>query len=98
MFESLSDRLSGIFEGLTKRGALSDKDVDTLYILSDGEPTTGTYGREAQADTFVAAVLDLIEKRGKKVRIHGFGFFLRGRGRAILVQLAEATGGTFKDL
>ncbi len=27
MFESLSDRLSGIFEGLTKRGALSDKDV-----------------------------------------------------------------------
>jgi len=28
MFESLSDRLSGIFEGLTKRGALSDKDVN----------------------------------------------------------------------
>ena len=27
MFESLSDRLGGIFEGLTKRGALSDKDV-----------------------------------------------------------------------
>ncbi len=29
MFESLSDRLSGIFDGLTKRGALSDKDVGT---------------------------------------------------------------------
>ncbi len=28
MFESLSDRLSGIFDGLTKRGALSDKDVN----------------------------------------------------------------------
>ena len=27
MFESLSDRLGGIFEGLTKRGALSEKDV-----------------------------------------------------------------------
>ena len=27
MFESLSERLSGIFEGLTRRGALSDKDV-----------------------------------------------------------------------
>lgn len=27
MFESLSDRLSGIFEGLTKRGALSEKEV-----------------------------------------------------------------------
>ncbi|WP_075997517.1 signal recognition particle protein [Salaquimonas pukyongi] len=27
MFQSLSDRLSGIFEGLTKRGALSEKDV-----------------------------------------------------------------------
>lgn len=28
MFESLSDRLSGVFEKLTKRGALSEKDVD----------------------------------------------------------------------
>jgi signal recognition particle subunit SRP54 len=28
MFESLSDRLSGIFDGLTRRGSLSDKDVD----------------------------------------------------------------------
>ena len=28
MFQSLSDRLSGIFDGLTKRGALSDKDVN----------------------------------------------------------------------
>ncbi len=27
MFESLSDRLGGIFEGLTRRGALSEKDV-----------------------------------------------------------------------
>ena len=27
MFESLSDRLSGIFDGLTRRGALSEKDV-----------------------------------------------------------------------
>ncbi len=29
MFDSLSDRLSGIFDGLTRRGALSDKDVAT---------------------------------------------------------------------
>ena len=28
MFESLSDRLGSIFDGLTKRGALSDKDVN----------------------------------------------------------------------
>ena len=28
MFESLSDRLGGIFDGLTRRGALTDKDVD----------------------------------------------------------------------
>ncbi len=28
MFESLSDRLSGIFDGLTRRGALSEKDVN----------------------------------------------------------------------
>ncbi|MDD9908304.1 MAG: signal recognition particle protein [Ahrensia sp.] len=29
MFESLSDRLSGIFDGLTRRGALSEKDVNS---------------------------------------------------------------------
>jgi len=29
MFETLSDRLSGIFDTLTRRGALSDADVDT---------------------------------------------------------------------
>ncbi len=29
MFDSLSDRLSGIFDGLTRRGALSEKDVST---------------------------------------------------------------------
>lgn len=29
MFESLSERLSGIFDGLTRRGALSEKDVST---------------------------------------------------------------------
>ena len=29
MFESLSDRLSGIFDGLTRRGALSEKDVSS---------------------------------------------------------------------
>ena len=29
MFESLSDRLSGIFDSLTKRGALSEKDVNS---------------------------------------------------------------------
>ncbi|MFZ1814971.1 MAG: signal recognition particle protein [Rhizobiaceae bacterium] len=29
MFESLSERLSGIFDGLTRRGALSDKDVQS---------------------------------------------------------------------
>lgn len=28
MFESLSNRLSGIFSGLTRRGALSEKDID----------------------------------------------------------------------
>ena len=29
MFETLSDRLSGIFDKLTKRGALSEGDVNT---------------------------------------------------------------------
>ncbi|MEL7216778.1 MAG: signal recognition particle receptor subunit alpha, partial [Pseudomonadota bacterium] len=29
MFENLSERLSGVFEGLTRQGALNDADVST---------------------------------------------------------------------
>src|SRR6516164_1997005 len=34
MFESLSDRLSGIFDKLTRRGALTDRDVALEVVKS----------------------------------------------------------------
>ena len=35
MFDSLQQRLSGIFDTLTKRGALSEADVDHVLALID---------------------------------------------------------------
>ena len=61
MFESLSDRLSGIFDGLTRRGALSEKDVNAAL-------------REVrraliEADVALEVVRDFVEK----VRVKAVG-------------------------
>ncbi len=61
MFESLSDRLSGIFEGLTKRGALSEKDV-------------GAALREVRRALIEADVaLDVVREFTEKVREKAVG-------------------------
>ena len=61
MFESLSDRLSGIFEGLTKRGALSDKDVSAAL-------------REVRRALIEADVaLDVVREFTEKVREKAVG-------------------------
>ncbi|WP_341211156.1 signal recognition particle protein [uncultured Limimaricola sp.] len=57
MFESLSDRLSGVFDRLTKQGALSDEDVKTALrevrvALLEADVSLGV------ARDFVAAVQD----------------------------------------
>ena len=41
MFESLSDRLSGVFDKLTKQGALSEADVRAFIRERMGVPGLG---------------------------------------------------------
>ena len=61
MFESLSDRLSGIFDGLTRRGALSEKDVNAAL-------------REVRRALIEADVaLDVVRDFVEKVRIKAIG-------------------------
>ena len=61
MFESLSDRLSGIFDGLTRRGALSEKDVNAAL-------------REVRRALIEADVaLDVVRDFVEKVRVKAVG-------------------------
>ena len=58
MFESLSDRLSGIFDGLTRRGALSDKDV--------GAALREVRRALLEADVALEVVRDFVERVREK--------------------------------
>lgn len=58
MFQSLSDRLSGVLDKLTKRGALSDKDV--------GEAMREVRRALLEADVALDVVKDFVEKVKKK--------------------------------
>ena len=61
MFESLSDRLSDIFDGLTRRGALSEKDVNAAL-------------REVRRALIEADVaLDVVRDFVEKVRVKAVG-------------------------
>ena len=56
MFESLSDRLSGVFDRLTKQGALSEDDVKTalrevrVALLEWREPAAQARVRDDQVE------------------------------------------------
>ncbi len=61
MFEGLSDKLSGIFDALTRRGALSDEDVNTAL-------------REVRRALLEADVaLDVVKSFVDKVRVRAVG-------------------------
>ena len=61
MFEGLSDKLSGIFDTLTRRGALSESDVNTAM-------------REVRRALLEADVaLDVVRDFTEKVRVQAIG-------------------------
>ena len=61
MFEGLSDKLTGIFDALTKRGSLSEEDVNTAL-------------REVRRALLEADVaLDVVKSFVDKVRTQGVG-------------------------
>jgi hypothetical protein len=80
--------------------AFENKSVDTIYLLSDGFPTSGPI---RQKDALVAQVREWNSVR--RVRIHTLSYLVGARGRevaekpqarAFMQHLAEATGGTFR--
>jgi len=67
--------------------ALSDDDVETIFLLSDGNPT----GRHARLQDMLREVAKL--NHVKRVQIHTIAI---GYGSLLLRKLAEANGGTYK--
>ncbi len=75
--------------------ALSDKDADTIYLLTDGMPTVGRY---LETDEIVAMVRRRNKQRDPKAVINTIGFGLRPRGKGFLKQLADENKGVFIDM
>ncbi len=70
--------------------AMKDKKVDTIYILSDGAPTSG---RVTEKDAFVEEVRRINMLR--KVKINTIGFNLEGEAQELMKELADTNYGTF---
>jgi len=70
--------------------AFSDPQVDTIYLLSDGEPTTGHI-------TDTARMLEEIRRINlfRKVKINTIGFNLKGEAEELMRKLADENYGAF---
>jgi hypothetical protein len=70
--------------------ALGDEDVDTIYLLSDGAPTTGTYVDNPR-------ILEEIRRLNlfRKVKINTIGFNLKGEAQELMRDLADQNFGAF---
>jgi HEAT repeat protein len=69
--------------------ALLDNEVTCIYLLSDGEPTTGDYIEPAQ----ILPQIRELNKRG--VQINTIGFGLKGKGQKFMEDLAAEHKGVF---
>ncbi len=83
-------------EGLTNlygamEEAFKDPSLDTIYLLSDGAPTVGTY---IEADDVLRAVAGINQLR--KVKINAIGFHMQPHEQKFLERLAEENYGTFR--
>ncbi len=70
--------------------AMGDPDVNTIYFLSDGAPTAGTYQDTA---TILARIAEANQTR--KIKIHTIGFHLDTVATELMSKLAEENFGSF---
>jgi HEAT repeat protein len=81
---------TNIFDSLEL--ALRDKRVDAIYLLTDGGATTGQFIDNGD-------ILEQIARRNRyrRVHIHTIAVGRTSRGRSLLKQLAEQSGGTYVE-
>ncbi len=73
--------------------AMEDPTVDTVYFLSDGAPTAGTYQDTKSILEKIAAANEI-----RKVKIHTIGFKLEPAAKDLMKKLAEENHGSFVDI
>ncbi|MFQ5654201.1 MAG: HEAT repeat domain-containing protein [Planctomycetota bacterium] len=74
----------------TLKAALKDPQVNTIYFLSDGSPTMGTF---TDTETILEKVAEANQLR--KVKIHTIGFHLDPQAEELMRRLAEENFGSF---
>jgi len=72
--------------------ALSDNEVNTIYLLSDGLPNEGAYTEPA---TIIEKITEM--NRGRRVIINTISFGLSNKGKNFLRELAKRNGGLFLE-
>lgn len=85
--------------------AFSDKNVDTVFLLSDGVPLRKEHG-QTMSDAFIQGILDWVSlaNRFRRVVVHTFGFEAIGnepggdRCVKFLKELAEQNDGEFHNI
>jgi len=98
----LEEGRTNIFDALARAFAISgvgtyDRHygtaVDTIFLLSDGEPTAGTLTKPHEIRAEISRLNQL-----RRVVIHTINFGKSPTGAGLLRQLAEDNGGTYVDL
>ena len=93
MFESLSDRLTGVLEGLRGKGRLTDADIDTVYAVNVKAPfiLVGALApaMAARGNGAIINVLTMAARFG----IAGMGLY--GASKAALTLLTQSWAAEF---
>jgi predicted protein tyrosine phosphatase len=84
----VADSNTNIFDAIEL--AYKDPEVDTIYLLTDGEPTTG---RLVAPEDILDEVLRW--NRQRQIVIHCIGI---GTDADLLKRLAQESGGTYKQV
>jgi HEAT repeat protein len=72
--------------------AFKEKDIDTIFLLSDGKPT---YGEFIEPDNILKNLSEL--NRYRKVMIHTINTGGKGAGAKLMDNIAELTNGMYMD-
>jgi Mg-chelatase subunit ChlD len=89
---------TNIYGALAQAAAI--KDVETVYFLTDGKPTSGA---KTNPDQILSDVVRWFQ--GKKIAVHSVAFLMgthqgddKTASRSLMLRLAEKTGGVYRAL
>ncbi len=84
----IPDGGTNIYDGLAM--AMADPEVDTIFLLTDGSPSEGTFLNPGDILRVIGR-----KNRYRRIQIHAIAIGETAKGRALLPKLAELTGGVY---